>query len=350
MGFASLKEQMKKGSGWHLMKTRVLVDSALSDSGRQYLLDRYYELVVAPEDMDGQTNMAQSCDAMLLHQGTWSRERLQQAGTRLKVICVPGFDNDPVDLSAASALGIWVVDSDAAGVESRAEYEIALLLSCCKQIVRMDYLVHSQNAVAYSPAGNTELRGKKIGFIGWDETAALVAHKCRLAFEMESCCLPQNQLQMLPATVGRCSSMERLLAESDFVCIHAALRPGMLDHACFCRMKPTAYLICIANEWALNCSDLCDALWQEMLAGAAVGQGVRQQPSGEQLWQQPGVVPILPLSYYTYEALNRMDLFAAQAVDTILCGHPIPELRTHPQTPRIRLYREDYQGKSLRPR
>lgn len=320
------------------MKVRVLVDSALSDSGRQYLLDRYYELVVAPRDIDAQTDMAQSCDAMLLHQGSWSRERLQQAGARLKVICTPGFDVNRIDLSAASALGIWVVDSDAAGVESRAEYEIALLLSCCKQIIRMDYLVHSHNAAAFSPADNAELRGKKIGFIGWDETAALVAHKCRLAFEMESCCMPQNQEQMLPATVDRCDSLETLLAESDFVCIHAPLKFGVLDRSCFCRMKPTAYLLCITNEQVLNCSDLCDALWQKTLAGAAIGQGVRQQPSGEQLWQQPGVLPILQQACYTYEALNRMDLFAAQALDTILCGYRVPELCTHPEFPRIHLH------------
>lgn len=320
------------------MNTRVLVASDLAGSGRQYLLDRYYELIVAPEDAGDQTDAARMCDAVLLHHGAWPRERLERVGSRLKAICTPGVGLQGIDLPAASALGIWVVDIAPAGVLSRAEYEIALLLSCCKQIVRMDYLAHSGNAAAFRPSDSVELHGKQLGFIGWDETAAMVAHQCRLAFEMSSCCLTESPAQMLPAAVGRCGSLAELLCQADIVCVHAAVHPGMLDLDAFRHMKPSAYLICMTACGSIVCPDLCDALQQGVLAGAAVGQVIRWQAGGEQLLQQPGVMSILPQACYTYEALSRMDLFAAQALDAILSGRRIAELRTQPVCPRIRLH------------
>ena len=122
----------------------MLVPPDLSGSGRQYLLDRYYELIVSKEMRDKE-NVVQTCDAVLLHGESLSSKVLQNAGNRLKAISASRTMQDQADLLCASRLGIWVVDVDAVSYLSRAEYEIALLLSCCKQITRMDFLAHSQN-------------------------------------------------------------------------------------------------------------------------------------------------------------------------------------------------------------
>ena len=316
-----------------MMSHRVLVPPDLSGSGRQYLLDRYYELIVSKEMRDKE-NVVQTCDAVLLHGESLSSKVLQNAGNRLKAISASRTMQDQADLLCASRLGIWVVDVDAVSYLSRAEYEIALLLSCCKQITRMDFLAHSQNETDFRPHNSTELYGKRIGFVGWDEVAFLVAQKCRLAFDMECCCYMDDDWKIVQSTVRHCESLEELFVVSDFICIHTPCVPE-LGLNLFKRMKPTAYMICMYDIAALRCRDLCDALHMDMLAGVAVNESVRAQTDGEQLLQNPLVTPILRSAYHTYESINRTDLFAAQALDSILSGRAVPELCTHPVNPRI---------------
>lgn len=335
MVFAVSLCQITHSEGSDNMSHRVLVPPDLSSSGRQFLLDRYYELIIHKE-WERPEDAVQNCDAALLHDRLWPKATLERAGDRLKVISTPGAGQNLVDLPCASMLGIWVVDVDTASRISQAEYEIALLLSCCKQIARMDFLAHAQNEMDFHPNNSTELHGKRIGFVGWDEVAFLVARKCRLAFGMTSCCFMAESGKLIPSEVQRCSTLQELFVISDFICIHAN-EAAVLDLGLFQRMKPTAYLICMSGLPELQCQDLCDALHMGMLAGAAINACFRMKPGGTQLLQHPRVTPILRLAYCTYEAISRMDLFAAQALDRILSGRSVPELCTHPANPRIYL-------------
>ena len=126
--------------------------------------------------------------------------------------------------------------------------------------------------------------------------------------------------------------LERLLAESDFVTVHALLSEetrGLLDAAAIARMKPGAYLINAARGPIVDERALLDALEAGHLAGAGLDVLAVEPPAADHpLLRHPRVITTPHSAWYTEQAMKDLQRLLAEDVARVLAGEaprcPVP--------------------------
>src|SRR5258705_6441428 len=112
--------------------------------------------------------------------------------------------------------------------------------------------------------------------------------------------------------------LDELLAQSDFVSLHAALTPenrGLIGEAQLHRMKPTAYLINTARGALVDEAALALALEEKWIAGAALDAfTVEPLPPNHPLRKAPNVLLTPHLASFTRETGERVSNAAAEAI------------------------------------
>lgn len=169
-------------------------------------------------------------------------EALYRGGTRLVALRSAGFNN--VDLPAADGLGITVARVPAYSPESVAEHAVALILSLGRRIHRAYARVRDGNFSLQDLMG-FDLHGRTVGIVGTGRIGVAFARimagfGCRLLG-----CDP------VPNPVCRdlgvdYVELDRLLAGSDVVSLHAPLTPDthhLIDREAVARMRPGVMLV-----------------------------------------------------------------------------------------------------------
>ena len=153
-----------------------------------------------------------------------TRELIERAG-RLKVIGRAGVGVDNVDLDAATERGIIVANAPQSTVISAAEHTIGLLLALSRNIPQAHAALKA-GRWERSRYGGLELAGKTLGLVGFGRIGQQVARRAAglemrvLAFDPH---VAPDRFRSLG--VDRVSSLDALLAEADFVSLHATLTP-----------------------------------------------------------------------------------------------------------------------------
>ena len=212
---------------------------------------------------------------------------LMDANPKLRLIQRLGERAEAIDLKAAAARGIAVSCVPRATLQLTAEHAILLMLALGKRLIVADDAVRKDkwdrdrvkpdNGVAYNWARIEPLDGlfgKTLGIIGLGEVGGITAGMAR-AFGMRVLYLNRNRLsaeqeQKLGVAYA---SLERLLAESDFVSLHATNIPqnrGLIDGKVFAAMKPSAFFINTARGPIVDEEALYDALTRGTIAGAGL--------------------------------------------------------------------------------
>ncbi len=192
----------------------------------------------------------------------------------LRAIVVPFIGVDKIDVEAATARGILVVNTPSEElVVSVAEATILLILALNKR------LHHDENLLQAGRPGGIEDRNdmfwhRTVGIIGFGRTGRAVAHRLRgwdvriLAYDPYVTEVPA-ELQGLVRLVD----LQTLLEQSDFVTIHALLTKEafhMIGAQELNTMKPTAYLINTARGAIVDEEALADAVERGVIAGAGI--------------------------------------------------------------------------------
>jgi D-3-phosphoglycerate dehydrogenase len=119
-------------------------------------------------------------------------------------------------------------------------------------------------------------------------------------------------------------SLDELLAQSDFVSLHAALTPesrGMIGEAQLRRMKPSAYLINTARGPLIDEGALASALRAGVIAGAALDVFSSEPlPPENPLHGAPNLLLQAHQASFTRETGERVCLAAAQAIVDLMHG------------------------------
>jgi phosphoglycerate dehydrogenase-like enzyme len=233
---------------------------------------------------------------------------LMDANPKLRLIQRIGARADAIDLAAAAQRGILVSCVPRATLQLTAEHAILMMLALGKRLLEADDAVrkdrwdrgrvHPDHGVAYNWAGIAGiggLFGKTLGIIGLGEVGALAAGMAR-GFGMRVLYCNRNRL---PATqeakLGvEYAALDRLLAQSDFVSLHATNIPsnkGLVDGKTFAAMKPTAFFINTARGPIVDEAALYDALTRGTIAGAGLDvHAVEPRPMPDQLATLPNVI------------------------------------------------------------
>ena len=230
------------------------------------------------------------------------------ANPKLKLIQRLGARADAIDLAAAAKRGILVSCVPRATLQLTAEHSILLMMALGKRLLEADDAVRKgrwdrdrvrpDHNVAYNWAGIPNLVGlfqKTFGIIGMGEVGSLAAGMAR-AFGMRVLYCNRNRL---PAAQEEKLGVEyaeipRLLAESDFVSLHATNIPsnkGLVGANVFAAMKPTTYFINTARGPIVDEDALYDALTKGTIAGAGLDvHTIEPRPQPDKLATLPNVI------------------------------------------------------------
>ena len=118
--------------------------------------------------------------------------------------------------------------------------------------------------------------------------------------------------------------MNDLLAQSDYVSLHAPLTPQtrhLIGAAQLARMKPTAYLINTARGGLIDTAALVTALASNQLAGAALDVQDPEPPDlAQPPYNDPRVIVTPHAAFVSQESLENLRTRAARQVATVLTG------------------------------
>lgn len=199
-------------------------------------------------------------------------KKLIDACPSLKAIGVLRAGVENVNLEYASEKGILVFNTQGRNANAVADFTVGMLLSECRNIAKAHMQLKEGNWVRdYSNQDYVpDLCGKTAGIVGYGNIGRKVAKRL-LAFDMKVIAYDpfvkefQSDVEMV--------SLERLMAESDFVTIHSRLSKEterMISREMISLMKPTAYLINTARSGLVDEDALYEALTKKEIAGAAL--------------------------------------------------------------------------------
>ncbi|MBE0531966.1 MAG: hydroxyacid dehydrogenase [Rhodospirillales bacterium] len=213
------------------------------------------------------------------------------AAVRLKAVSKQGTGVDKIDLAAARAHGVRVMNTPALNAEAVAEMAMTLALCAARQVPMLDRLLRSGATVARedfdgSRAGGAQgFWGKTVGILGMGAIGRRTAEKWRSAFAMNVLWHdPYVPAGALAEFGRRAESLAELLPEVDLLSIHAPLTAetrGLIGRSELAMMKPTAILVSVARGGIVDEAALYDALASGALFGAALDVFEREPPAAD---------------------------------------------------------------------
>ncbi len=260
---------------------KILVSDGLSPDGLA-LLGKSGEVVSNPKITPAELLAAlPEYDALVVRSRTKVTAPVLEAGSRLKVIGRAGVGVDNIDVAAAVARGVVVVNSPMAASVSVAEHTLGLMLSLARQIAAADASL-KQGKWEKSAFMGGELSGKTLGLLGLGRIGALVANRA-VAFGMSVMAydpyLNETQIRERNAEPA---SFDAVLQGADYLSLHLPLTRetrGLLGTRQFEMMKDGARVVCAARGGVIDEAALRAALESGHLAGAALDVFEQEPPA-----------------------------------------------------------------------
>lgn len=243
---------------------------------------------------------------------------------RCKIIVRYGIGVDNVDLAAAKAKGIPVVNVPDYAIDEVADHAMALLLGSIRKIVRINRQVHD-GVWEIAPFRPIEgLSGKKLGLAGFGNIARAVAKRAK-AFGVEVLVYdPFVQKEVLNQFGVEGVEWNTLLAASDFISIHLPLNKDtkhLFNRFAFERMKRSAYLINTSRGAVVNSLDLASALKDGTIAGAALDVLEEEPiPSNHPLLSHEQCLLTSHCAWYSETSLVKLQRYAALEIRRMFTG------------------------------
>lgn len=271
------------------------------------------------------SNLA-SANAVLIRSATKMDAEAIAAAPNLKIIARAGVGLDNVDVPAATAAGVLVVNAPTSNIVSAAELAVSLLLAVARNVVPAN-LALKNGQWKRSQFGGVELQGKTVGIIGMGKIGMLVAQ--RLAgFDMKFVAYdPYVKNAPAGGPEIKMVSLDELLAASDFVTIHIPKTPetsGLIDAAALAKMKPTAFVINAARGGVLDEAALFSALKSGTIAGAGLDVYAAEPCTDSPLFALDNVVATPHLGASTEEAQEKAGIAVAESVVAAFGGNEVP--------------------------
>ena len=255
-------------------------------------------------------------DALIVRSGTTVTAELIAGAPRLRVIARAGAGVDNVDVAAASARGIVVLNAPGANAVSVAEHVFALMLASARSVALADAQMKAGHWGKKTLRG-AELRGKTLGVVGLGRIGREVVRRA-LAFDMRVAAHDP----FIPAQVADDLGVELLALEAvaeraDFLTLHlpsTEATRGILNRDVLARCRPGARIVNTARGDLVDEEALAEALEDGRLAGAALDVFRREPPPDTALTGLPQVVATPHVAGATAEAQQLVGLEAAGGV------------------------------------
>ncbi|MCW5875541.1 MAG: phosphoglycerate dehydrogenase [Anaerolineales bacterium] len=272
----------------YMLPTAERFSPALARYGIELLIPEVDERLEADELM----RHAGQFDGAICGDDRFTAEVLAACAPRLKVISKWGTGIDSIDQAAAAQLGIAVRNTPGAFTEPVADSALSYILAFARQSPWLD---RALKAGRWEKLPGRSLSECTLGVVGVGRIGKAVLQRAQ-GFGMR---LLGNDIVEMPAeflqqTAVEMVSLDRLLAEADFVSLNCDLNPSshhIIDAAALAKMKPGAVLVNTARGPLVDEPALVAALSARQLAGAALDVFEHEPlPAGSPLLQMDNVL------------------------------------------------------------
>jgi D-3-phosphoglycerate dehydrogenase len=259
-------------------------------------------------------------DALLVRSATKVTRELLDAAPQLKIVGRAGTGVDNVDVHAASARGILVVNAPGANSISVAEHACALMLSLARSVPAADHAMKDGRWEKKKFLG-TELRGKTLGVAGLGRIGQEVAHRAR-SFGMRVVAHDPFIAADIAAGLGvELLSLDEMCAAADYLTLHLPSTPETKhlfnDHR-FGRCKPGLRIINTARGELIDEAALQRAIEGGIVAAAALDVFEVEPPKDWSLAKLPQVIATPHIAASTEEAQELVGMDTAATVRDFL--------------------------------
>jgi D-3-phosphoglycerate dehydrogenase len=260
-------------------------------------------------------------DALLVRSATTVDAHLLRAAPHLRIVARAGTGVDNVDVDAASARGILVVNAPGANSISVAEHACALMLALARSVPAADRAMKEGKWEKKRFVG-TELRGKTLGVAGLGRIGQEVAQRAR-AFGMRIVAHDPFISKDIAAAAGaELVSLDELCATADYLTLHLPSTPDtahLFNDARFAKCRPGVRIVNTARGDLIDETALRRALDSGIVAGAALDVFEKEPPSDWTLAQMPQVIATPHIAASTEEAQELVGIETAATVRDFLC-------------------------------
>jgi D-3-phosphoglycerate dehydrogenase len=271
----------------------------------------------SPKDLAADLSDA---DAILVRSATKVDASLIAAAPKLRIIARAGVGVDNVDVEAASARGILVVNAAGASSISVAEHACALMLALARAVPAADKTMKAGKWEKKHLLG-TEVRGKTLGIAGFGRIGQEVAQRAR-AFGMHVVTHDPFISADLAARSGvQLVSLDELCRSADYISLHLPATKEtrhMFDDRLFAKCKPGLRLINTARGELVDEAALRRAIESGVVAGAGLDVFEQEPPSDWSLAQLPQVIATPHIAASTEEAQELVGIETAATVRNFL--------------------------------
>ncbi|MBW1698322.1 MAG: C-terminal binding protein [Deltaproteobacteria bacterium] len=226
---------------------------------------------------DEYIEIAKDADAILSHGGGIKiSANIIESLQNCKIIALPSVGYDSVDVSAATARGIWVTNTPDVFIEEVADHTMTLLLASWRRLLTQDNMVRANRWLEARPMLNQfpRLYGQTLGFISFGNIPKAVSRRAKpFGFNMIAHDPYIHELEMIKYDVEPVARLSELLSRSDFVSAHLPLSKEtyrMISEEQFKQMKPGAVFLNTGRGNTVDEAALIKALQQGWIAFAAL--------------------------------------------------------------------------------
>ncbi|HEV2302920.1 MAG TPA: phosphoglycerate dehydrogenase [Stellaceae bacterium] len=303
---------------------KVLISDALSPRAVEIFARRGVAVDFLPGlDAAALRRRIAEYDGLAVRSATKVTADLLAGASRLKVVGRAGIGVDNIDVAAATAKGVVVMNTPYGNSITTAEHTIAMLFALVRQIPAAD---RSTQAGKWEKSRfmGVELAGKTLGIIGCGKVGGVVAERA-LGLKMKVVAYdPFLSAERAVAIGVEKVGLDGLFARADIVTLHTPLTDAtinLIDAAAIAKMKRGVRIINCARGGLLVEADLARALDSGHVAGAAIDVFAEEPAQKSPLFGRDEVVATPHLGAATSEAQENVALqIAEQMADFLLTG------------------------------
>ena len=303
---------------------KVLISDSMSPRAEEIFRERGVDVDV----ITGMTPAElKSCiggyDGLAVRSATKASAEILEVADSLKVIGRAGIGVDNIDIPAASAKGIVVMNTPFGNSITTAEHAIAMMFALARDIPQASASTHAGKWEKSKFMG-VELYGKTLGIVGCGNIGSIVADRA-LGVKLKVAAYdpflsPERALEIGVDKVD----LDQLFARADFISLHTPMTDatkGIINADAIAKMKDGVRIINCARGGLIVEDDLKAALDSGKVSGAAVDVFAEEPAKENILFGHEKVVATPHLGASTNEAqVNVAIQVAEQMADYLLTG------------------------------
>lgn len=306
---------------------KVLVADGVSPKGIEILQQAGLECVVKDKlPAEELLEIIPQFDALIVRSASKVTKEVIERAQNLKIIGRAGVGTDNIDIAAATAHGIVVINSPGGNTIAATEHTMGMMLAMARNIAVANETLHKGewNRKKYT---GVELRGKTLGVVGLGRIGSGVATRS-LSFDMNVIGYDPYVNEERAHSLGiKVVSLDELIEQADFITVHMPLTPktkGMFNKDNIYRMKKGVRIVNCARGGIVDEKDLADAVKAGHVAGAAIDVFENEPlPADSPLLGVQGITLTPHLGASTVEAQIGVSVDVAQGIVTALNGEPV---------------------------